>query len=460
MHPNQSQSRRVSGYRLGQILRAPSKWMTLMAMVLAMAFAPDTHALSPLANYGFAPNETAAGSAFRMTLSPFAFDCNTEFKVIEAATTDSSVTLSFVHSQRKAPVDCRLVDMVLPTLVFKVPALKVGKYQVYAMAYPECAYNTDPNGPVCKIAVIPELIGSLAAKDTVVKPDEAWHVQPTRTPSGKAFDLSVVNSRYGNCQTSFYGQSVHVDADKRIIHLSFGIRQNLDIVCIQDIRPHGPTFSAPALKAGAYQVMVSELPACAIPLEPNGPICLIAIQPVAAAESLVVYEANDPLRQGWFVQPVSVKPNVDFRLSVLNYAYHPCAYNFTYPSLVIEGRKIYARFAVERSGADVCTADLRAGGPTFAMSGLAPGEYQVHVSTPAPCLFAAQPCEIAEPMPLLSDTLRVLTASSLAPREAGSAKAYRAAGGREASLFILPGRMGTEPGKAAKGRNLLGRSLR
>lgn len=445
MRPTQFRSRSISSYA--------AVWV-LMALFALGLLPQHAHAASPALNYGFAPTETEAGADFRMTLSPSVFDCNTEFKVIGAAATDSSITLSFVHSQRKEPLDCRVVFMVPPTLEFKVPALKAGKYQVYAMAYPECAYNTDPKGPVCKIAVMPELIGSLAVKGTT-KPDEAWHLRPTKTPAAKAFDLSVVTSRYGSCHMSFYGQSVHVDADKRIIHLSFGVEQNPDIVCIQDVRPHGPTFSAPALKTGNYQVMVSELPACAIPKEPNGPICLIAVQAVAAAESLTVYEETNPSRVGWFAQPAAVKPNVDFSLSILNYAYHPCAYNFTHPSLVIEGKKIYARFAIERSGADVCTADIRAGGPTFAVKGLAPGAYQVYVSTPPTCLFLPQPCEMAEPAPALSDTLQVLSVASLAHSQ------IRAAKDRDAGYFQLPGSVGFDAGKALKARrNLMGRTLR
>ncbi len=439
MHRTLFPSLPISGYTL---------WV-LVALFHLFAI-PQAHATSPLAAYSYDPDQTAAGRDFRLTLSPLAFDCNTEFKVIGAAATDSSITLSYVHSERVQPLDCRVVLMAPPTLVFKVPALKAGKYQVYAMAYPECAYNTDPKGPVCKIAVIPEFVGSLVVNSTT-QPDEAWHLRPTKTPTGKAFDLSVVTSRFGSCQTTFYGKSIQIDADKRIIHLSFGAEQNTDVVCIQDLRPHGPTFSAPALKAGTYQVMVSVMPACAIPKEPNGPICLIAIQPVAAAESLTVYVEADPSRQGWFAQPAAVRPNVDFSLSILNYTYHPCAYNFTHTSLVIEGKKIYARFAIERSGADVCTADIRPGGPTFAVKGLAPGAYQVFVSTPAACLFAAQPCEMAEPAPALFDTLQVLTSSSLAHRESKTTK------GRDAGYFQFPGSMGFEAGEIHRVRNLLGR---
>ncbi len=414
----------------------------------------QAHAATSVPNYDYAPSETAAGADFRMTLSPLAFDCNTEFKVIGAAATDSSISLTFVHAQRAEPLDCRVVRMIPPTLEFKVPAIKSGKYQVYAMAYPGCAFNTDPNGPVCKIAVIPELIGSLTA-NRGANPDEFWHLRPTKTPAGKAFDFSVVTSRYGNCQTSFYGQTMQVDADKHIIHLSFGVEQNTGIVCIQDVRPHGPAFSAPALKAGSYQVLVYELPACAIPKEPNGPACLIAVQPVAAAESLSVFNEADPYRLGWFAQPASVKPNVDFSLSILNYAYHPCAYNFTHSSLVIEGKKIYARFAIESSGADICTADIRSGGPTFAVKGLAPGEYQIFVSTPPACLYLAQPCEMAEPAPALSDTLQVLSATSLAHRE------VRAAEGGDAGYSAWLGRTGFEAGKGRDDRrNLTGRRLR
>ncbi|MEO7424409.1 MAG: hypothetical protein ABI036_04430 [Fibrobacteria bacterium] len=417
---------------------------------------PQAYAATTMPTYGYAPTETSAGADFRITLSPLAFDCNTEFKVIGAAANDSSITLSFVHAQRAQPLDCKVVLMLPPTLEFKVPALRAGKYKVYAMAYPECAYNTDPKGPVCKIAVIPELIGSLTANKES-KPDEAWHVRPTKTPAGKAFDFAVVTSRYGNCQTSFYGQSIQVDADKRIIHLSFGVEQNTGIVCIQDMRPYGPTFSAPALKAGNYQVLVYELPDCAIPKEPNGPVCLIAVQPVAAAESLSVSNEGDPFRYGWFAQPASVKPNVDFTLSILSYSYHPCAYNFTHPSLVIEGNKIIARFAIESSGADICTADIRAGGPSFAVKGLAPGEYQIFVATPPTCLFLPQPCEIAEPAPALFDTLQVLSVSptSLSHRE------VRAGKSSDAGYSSWQGRMGFEAGKRHDHRrNLMGRRLR
>lgn len=441
--------------------------LSLTCMGLFMALAATSQAASePAARYGFAPTETAAGAAFRMTLSPFGFDCNTEFKTISATVNDTSITLAFVHSQRAVTLDCKAVLMVPPTLVYPVPALKAGKYQVYAMAYPECAYNTDPNGPVCKIAVIPELIGTLAVGITPIPPklDSAWHIRPVKTLSQKPFDLAVVSNRYGNCQSSFYGQSLSVDADRRVIHVSFGVETHIDRVCIQDVRPHGPTFSAPALKAGKYQVMVSVLPACAIPLEPNGPICMIAIQPVAAAESLTVVDENDPLRRGWFVQPVSVHANADFKLSLLNYAYHPCIFKFTHPSLVIEDKTIKARFAVERTGNEVCTADIRAGGPEFPVRGLAAGDYQVYVSTPAACLFAAAPCDIAEPMPELADTLHVLSASSLMPRSGharnlglnhGSGKP-RLGSFSGATGMLVPGLDGAAEAKA---RNVLGRQL-
>lgn len=432
--------------------------LTCMGLLLSLAATTQAASEPVTTRYGYAPTETAAGAAFRMTLSPFDFDCNTEFKTISATVTDSSVTLAFVHSQRAVTLDCKAVLMVPPTLTYPVPALKAGKYKVYALAYPECAYNTDPSKPVCKIAVIPELIGSLTVGVETPKADSAWHVRPVRTPSQKAFELSVVNARYGSCQSSFYGQSISVDANKGVVHVSFGVQTHPDHVCIQDVRPHGPTFAAPALKAGKYQVMVSVLPACAIPAEPNGPICMIAVQPVAAAESLVVFDESNPTKDNWFVQPVSVQPNAPFQLSVLNYAYHPCAYKFTHPSLLIEGKTMRVRFAVERTGNDVCTADIRAGGPEFAVNGLTSGNYQVYVSTPAACLFAAAPCEIAEPAPELVDTLHVLSASSLMPRSGQSSRGVYSS----ASGILIPGlngngRSGLNGASVGKARNVLGR---
>ncbi len=385
-----------------------------LALVSSLAVFGQAASETAAERYGYAPAESAAGAAFRMTLSPYGYDCNTGFEAIGAVTTDTSITLSFVHRRRKDTLDCRVVRMVPPVLEYKLPALRAGKYPLYAVAYPECAYNPDPNGPICKIALRPELIGAVAVGSEPPRIDSAWHPRPVKTLSQKPFQLAVVNSLYGNCQTTFYGQTMRVDADKRVIHLSFGAETHPDRVCVQDVRPHGPTFAAPALKAGRYQVLVSQLPACAIPREPDGPVCLIHVEPVAAAESLAVQDETFVPGTGWFVQPVSVRADAGFRLSVLNYAYHPCAFDFTHASLIISGRTIRARFAVERSGNDLCTADIRAGGPEFPVAGLAAGDYQVYVSTPAACLFAPQPCDIAEPEPELVDTLHVVLDMPLA----------------------------------------------
>jgi hypothetical protein len=94
-----------------------------------------------------------------------------------------------------------------------------------------------------------------------------WFASPVSAAAGKPFDLRILSDRYGNCQTKFEHKSLAV-RDGRLV-AAFVIVTDTAVVCITDIRPHGPAFPVEALPAGRYPVDVIEIPACVY----REPIC-------------------------------------------------------------------------------------------------------------------------------------------------------------------------------------------
>jgi|GEM_PF-7055312 len=359
--------------------------------------------------YGYTPQRTAAARAFEMILTPPYVDCNFLYEAQGVEVGDSQITLALSTSTREAPLNCQLVDMAPPRVTYALPALKAGDYTVKVMSGPACAFAT--SGPVCDVAISPVTLGILQAVDTAQ--DSAWHLKPVMAAPNRDFDLQVVNAAYDNCGFEFARTSLSVDSAAHSVSILAAVTAHPERLCLTRLSPWGPTVSVPPLPEGNYAVYVSIVPECALPTSPSEAVCKIALpKPSLAAESLWVTGTAMP--KAWFIQPDQVRPQAAFQLSVLSYAYHPCVFNFNHAQAKILGDSIWVQFTIDSSGADVCTADIRPGGPTFAMTGLPTGRYPVLLSIIPGCTYSDAPCPIGLPAPQVIDTLMVSEAAAIA----------------------------------------------
>jgi hypothetical protein len=206
-----------------------------------------------------------------LSLLSYQFDCGTTFDNLSVNVTGNEITLTFLDHPKAADVACPTVYRPYgPT--FKMPALKTGTYKVTAYRLPSCY--------PCKLVGESAVAGTLTVTGDVVR--KGWFLKNRETLAEKPFTLQLLNSDYGNCQTSFSNKSVSVQTDG--IHTSFFIRTDSNIVCIQDVRPYGPSFEMQGLKTGVYPIYATELMDCQI----NAPFCPVKMPAPLPFDTLVV----------------------------------------------------------------------------------------------------------------------------------------------------------------------------
>ena len=227
--------------------------------------------------YNINPTSAAEDKDFELSLLSYQFNCGTTFDNLSVGGSGSEIILNFLDHE-KADVACPAIYRPYgPT--FKIGALKAGSYKVRAYRLPACH--------PCEMMGQTTDVGTLTI--TGGNDRSGWFLKQREVMAGKAFTLQLLNEAYGNCQTSFSHKSI--GASGGVITASFLAETDPNIVCITDIRPHGPAFDMAALNVGVYPVYVNQLLECQV----TAPFCAIKMPMPYPADTLVVTQTLSAL---------------------------------------------------------------------------------------------------------------------------------------------------------------------
>lgn len=234
----------------------------------------------------------------------------------------------------------------------------------------------------------------LHAQIIIDPPLAAWTLSPENTKADEAFTLSALSYRY-TCASSFANQVVNVVEGR--INLSFTSSIRPEVSCpANDLRPYGPAFKMPPLKAGKYAVSMNLL----LPCHVTQPACRIAI-PVEAAGTLIV-GALDPVIS-YVIDPAQVAAGQDFSLNLLSTYFH-CNIDFTYLASRVQDGRITLTYLDKANPVRLCLDDKGLYGPAYKMTALKAGTYEVWAERLPACV--EQGCKIL-PIPVLAGKLVV-----------------------------------------------------
>lgn len=220
--------------------------------------------------YSINPASAPAGQDFELSLLSYQFNCGTTFDNLSVGVSGSEIILNFLDHERKDIVCPAIYKPYGPT--FKIGALKAGSYKVRAYRLPACH--------PCEMMGQTTDVGTLTITGGEVR--NGWYLKQREVLAGKPFTLHLLNEAYGNCQTTFSHKSI--SATGGIITASFLAETDPNVVCIQDVRPHGPAFDMAALNVGVYPVFVNQLLQCQV----TAPFCAIKIPMPYPTDTLVV----------------------------------------------------------------------------------------------------------------------------------------------------------------------------
>ncbi len=367
------------------------------ACALSMPETIQSQTIPPQA-YSVSPNPAPAAVAFKLSLIGGTWNSAATFSRESVLVTGSRIDLSFVVRQiifmdppiwiKNSPVVDTLFAVPVVAPIFSMPALKAGKYEVWATQMYECLYAKPP----CEMAVTPKYAGVLE-----VSPAGAisYSINPTKTLPGKDFNLNLLSYQF-NCAVTYDMLATAVNGNN--ISLTFLDHEApVGSICPAIYMPYGPKFNMAALKAGTYTVTAYRLPACAA----QG--CKIAPTP-GDAGTLVVEDVTT--KTGWFLKNNQVPGNSAFSMQVLNNQFGNCQTSFSNQTVSVMNGAIYTRFFPVVDPNRVCIVNIVPWGPSFDMAALKPGKYPLYVTQLPACLVTPPFCKIPE-IPVLSDTLTV-----------------------------------------------------
>lgn len=390
--------------------------------ILAAGMACGLAAAQAQTTLSVTPNPAPADKAFILYLQGVTASCYTTFsresvtvsgtKIYLRYTTQSLIVPQTGYPDQVCPMpldDAGPAAAIVANLpVFNMPALKAGKYEVWATNVPACRYTE----PSCAIAEPAQSAGVLEVRG-VAAPQ--YDFSPDTAKAGVAFSLHLVGSAF-DCATSFSGVTASVFADG--IQLSF-LPQQLPKGCGDTAHNYGPTFVIPALKAGSYPVMVNRLDMNAI----------------VQAGTLTV--TGTPARTDWYLKQRDIAANQAFTMQLLRDDVGNCQTSFSNESTTVLAGSIHAYFVLESHPERVCVQDIRPYGPSFAMQPLAPGLYPVVPHELATCQVAQPACAIPVKAPMPTDTLVVAKTLAI-PLSALRAGAPKVDVRGDLAFFALP----------------------
>ena len=395
--------------------------LSFLATALMLGLSTFSAHAQVVAALSVSPNPAPANKAFTLTLNGVTATCNTVFSRESVSVYSNRVDLRYTAESRII-IDPPIIDVqpakdippicpvyadpqpaggpiieppaMLNAPTFQMPAMKPGKYEVWATAIPACAYSK----PACLIKIAPVAAGTLEVTEGIS--GITYTVTPSAAAAGKEFELHLLS--YGfNCGTTF--DNLSVDVTGNVITVSFLDHEHAGIMCPAIYMPYGPTFKIPALSAGTYKVKAYRHPAC-LPCKMLGEI--------ADAGSIVIQ--GTVMRKGWFLKEHTQLAGKAFDMQLLNLEVGNCATSFSHQSVTQNAGGIYTSFLLETFPDRVCIQDMRPFGPTFAMQALKVGVYPIYVTQLAACEVTAPFCAIDRLAPVASDTLVVM--STLAVR--------------------------------------------
>ncbi len=222
--------------------------------------------------YSINPTQTAAAKDFTLELLSYQFNCATYYDMQNVSVNGNEISLTFLDHENPAGLCPAIYKPYGPS--FKIAALSAGTYKVTAYRLPACAAQG------CKMAAMPADAGTLTVLGTGIK--EGWYLKEKNILANKAFTLQLLNNKYGNCQNTFSHTSISTSG--KFISTSFLIENHPEGVCIQNIKPYGPSYEMQGLAVGVYPITVTELMAC----EVTAPFCAVDRWPAPPSDTLIV----------------------------------------------------------------------------------------------------------------------------------------------------------------------------
>ncbi len=387
--------------------------------------------------YSVSPNPAPAAVAFKLSLLGGKWNSLASFSRESVLVTGSRIDLSFVVRQiifmdppiwtKNPPVVDTVFTLPAVAPVFSMPALKAGKYEVWATQMYECLYTKPP----CEMAVTPKYAGVLEVSQAGAI---TYSINPTKTLPGKDFNLNLLSYQF-NCAVTYDMLSATVNGNN--ISLTFLDHEApVGSICPAIYMPYGPRFNMAALKAGTYTVTAYRLPACAA----QG--CKMAPTP-GDAGTLVVEDVSR--KTGWFLKNNQVTANTAFSMQVVNNQFGNCQTSFSNQTVSVLNGEIHTRFFPVVDSNRVCIVNIVPWGPSFDMAALKPGKYPLYVTQLPACLVKPPFCKIPE-IPVLSDTLTVTgtTGMLVQPQRTTKPSAYFQ-GGRLHVTLLEPSHSSSKP---------------
>jgi hypothetical protein len=192
-----------------------------------------------------------------------------------------------------------------------------------------------------------------------------WNLSPGTAMAGRVFSLGALSNRY-SCAHTFANQSVVVNDGR--IDLSFTSAVNPAVLCPAVVKPHGPAFTMPALKAGKYAVYMNLLMPCHVSTQ----MCE-AVIPVEAAGTLLVTEDE---KISYVIDPAQVEAEQNFTLNLLSPQFG-CNIDFLRTASRVQDGKITLTFLDKPNPLVRCAPTQPMYGPAYNIPGLKAGTYEV-----------------------------------------------------------------------------------
>ncbi|MEO7957693.1 MAG: hypothetical protein ABIW76_13480 [Fibrobacteria bacterium] len=203
------------------------------------------------------------------------------------------------------------------------------------------------------------------AQVVVDPPVPDWSLNPGAVNAGQVFSLSALSYKY-TCANTFANQSVVVNDGR--IDLSFTSAVDTAVLCAAIVKPFGPTFNMPALKAGKYPVYMNLL----LPCHVTQPMCKAAVR-VEEAGTLVVTEED---KVTYVIDPTQVEADQDFILNLLSPQFG-CNIDYLRTASRVQDGKITLTYLDKPNPLVRCAPSKPMYGPAYKIRGLKAGSYEV-----------------------------------------------------------------------------------